>query len=75
MTTIIVPRAKSKMLSLETTVTPEMAKGWIREVNRNLLRAIQGEALGQEQHYNMSEGDQDLSMQLPNDLANLQALA
>ena len=52
-----------------------MAKGWIREVNRNLLRAIKGEALGQEQHYNMSEGDEDPSMQLPNDLANLQALA
>ena len=67
------PRAKSKTLSLETTVTPEMAKGWIREVNSNLLRAIKGEALGQEQHCNMSEGDKDLLMQLH--LASLQALA
>ena len=65
------PRAKCKA----TTVTAEMAKGWIREVNRNLLRAIKDEVLGQEQHYNMSEGNQDPSMQLPNDLANLQALA
>ena len=74
-TTIIMPSAKSKRLSLETTVAPKMAKGWIRKANRNLLRSIKGEALGQEQHYNMSEGDQDLSMELPNDLANLQALA
>ena len=42
------PRAKSKALSLETSVTPEVAKGWIREVNKNLLRANKGEALGQE---------------------------
>ncbi|KAJ1570880.1 hypothetical protein NDA11_005171 [Ustilago hordei] len=74
-TTIFMPRAKCKTLSLETTLIPEMTKGWLREVNRNLLRAIKGEALGREQHYNTSEGDEELSMQLPNDLANLWALA
>ncbi|GAK64096.1 transposase [Moesziomyces antarcticus] len=53
------------------TVTPGMVTSWIREVNRNLIRSINGEILGREHHYNMQEGDEDLAVQLLEDLENM----
>ena len=57
------------------TVTPGMVTLWIREVNRNLIRSINGEILGRKHHYNMQEGDKDLAVQLLDDLENMQVLA
>lgn len=57
------------------TVTPGKVMAWIREVNRNLHRSMNGEILGREHHYQMQEGDEDLAAQLLDDLAALTVLA
>ncbi|CDS01615.1 hypothetical protein [Sporisorium scitamineum] len=61
--------------SSTSSVTAAHCVAWIREVNRNLHRAMNGEILGREHHYNMAEGDEDLAGQLLQDLENLQVLA
>ncbi|CBQ73239.1 related to transposase [Sporisorium reilianum SRZ2] len=57
------------------SVTGSHFIGWIREVNRNLHRAMNGEVLGREYDYNMAEGDEDLAGELLADLENLRVLA
>ncbi|CBQ71644.1 hypothetical protein sr00526 [Sporisorium reilianum SRZ2] len=57
------------------SVTGSHVIGWIRKVNRNLHRAMNGEVLGQEYHFNMTEGDEDLAGQLLSDLADLRVFA
>ncbi|CBQ70077.1 hypothetical protein sr10056 [Sporisorium reilianum SRZ2] len=56
-----------------STVTPAMAHGWIREVNRNLHQALEGKMLGREYHWRMAEGDKDIAEQLLENLQNMQA--
>ena len=52
-----------------------MSLAWICKVNRNLHRSMNSEVLGQDHHYQMAEGDEDLAGQLLDDLENLQVIA
>jgi transposase len=70
--------AASLFEAIETsaaTVTSAHCTAWIREVNRNLFRAMNREVLGREHHYNMAEGDEDLGASLLNDLSSLRIVS
>lgn len=60
--------------AIPATVDSACVLGWLRKVNRNLHRLLEGHVLGQEYHWRMAEGDEEVADELTENLRNMQAL-